>query len=505
MGRDTIASYDLNRAPSWVPYLYWDPDKGTFDSIETLIDKNVIKAEAGLKQLKKLKEPIKDHVIYRIQIFAQQLLIFYKAGGNVFGDTSAKNQLGQIKGVGGNHNACHSSTLNGFKNYMTTSNYYAYTWNATCLLPRIVNDIDCDLDWRSTNLRTHSAQILQEVSDKEYDVTEGLKRFLKAAIYSTKAIMERKKGKQQSKEELKKQQLILDIYLKVFEKTQKLLEKNPMYLKLIFGVKKLNKKSVKSSQKRINKDILVQEKIKKIQDKVLSPFISKTLPKVKNEEKDDYLMWLTTFIANSATDLTKKLKKKLKKHSKKEEINERKIRLLMLTNSKLLSVSNKYIAKLEGNFKDWKKITKEFRCALQACFFPKKKGKKADKQLKIFKEIFSCEPRKKGLNKLPKGISRGEFMLKKAPVEKYKKCDRSILKKFFKLKLAGQKPVLYRILYELSHKYAQPFILFDQRRRYQFELDHLDKTAKILKGKENLFKKVAEFLGLPTEIKGVSI
>lgn len=495
MGSQIDFSLDSNRTASMVPEFYWDNDKGTYLSVKQLINPEVAESEADMNMLVRLKPDIKNHVRYRVEIFAKQLLFFYNTGEDVYADPKAKMKFGGVKGVTHHHNACHSSTLTGF--ISTKLHYFVHTWNATFLLPRIVNDIDLDLDQRSLGLRAQAAQILDEASHKEYNVEEGLKRFLKAAVYRTRTILLRKEQETTSRgKKIEQQVFILEIYLKVFEKIQKLLEKDSIYARFLLGIRPeeaLNHDAIERTQQCMKDIVIVEKSVARFQDEVLSPIIAVSLPDMETKW-GLFLEWATTQFFKKESTLTKLMTPIIDSNQTRRQ---RRLMLLLLTNSKVLCVVDKVCQKLIEEFNkkavplnrkikirifEIKEIIDEkiekLSLLLRACCL--KSHNKADKaqELKAFEELFGKESTTgHPTNELPDGDSRGRYIYGMAISSK---TDRDKLERFFDSNLDDMKSILYRLIYECSHRIAPAYAFQNAGQRYQFEIDHFDETGTLL-------------------------
>ena len=189
----------------------------------------------NLKKVKKIKikkftDDIENHVENRIQLFFQQLLLFYKKDLCFQTYLRTDDQVGAIKN--GSGVAAHSSTLTVLRlksDHFSSSTSAAfgtsfyYDWNATVYLPSLVNefdksiDIDCKINGKP--LREIATRILNKVSKGKKTPAEGLSSFLDS-LYKISKIS--KKEKKDSEDHVK----VALIYMKIAKNYQNQL-KNP--------------------------------------------------------------------------------------------------------------------------------------------------------------------------------------------------------------------------------------------------------------------------------------
>jgi hypothetical protein len=181
-------AYSTNFAPSYVPKIWMQNRDQSLESTQKL------KPLGHETPIEDFAEDIHNHAENRIQLFFQQLLLFYKTGLCFEKYFHADAQVGDIKGKGA---AAHSGTLptlriksdksSGSISVGRDSLFY-YNWNTTVYLPTVVNHFDSAIDsqrgGRST-LRESALEILNDVSIRGLNPQEGLRAFLTVMISRT--------------------------------------------------------------------------------------------------------------------------------------------------------------------------------------------------------------------------------------------------------------------------------------------------------------------------------
>lgn len=196
--------YASNEAPSYIPpkLLDLDGEGAHKKDVDDLVNSTLITQESTLEFLQSIKSDIKNHAEYRLQVFFQQLLIVYRTKFVFQECGTAEAQVGG-KGIASDRKyaAAHSSTLtclrfNETKNKIVSfinGAFFHKTWNATVLLPRPVNEVDSDLDWRTKDangitFRSQCIDILNKVSEGTYTPRKGFVKFIRQALTDLKRL-----------------------------------------------------------------------------------------------------------------------------------------------------------------------------------------------------------------------------------------------------------------------------------------------------------------------------
>lgn len=179
--------YTKNLGPSYVP-------THLIRKIENPLEPS-LRLVGGSDFLDLSTEDLKNHMETRIQLFFQQMLLFYKTGLHFQLYTHADSQVGKINGDGA---AAHSSTLptlrlatnqNGTSVCVAHGSSFYYDWNTTVYLPTIANHVDLSID--QSGLRKSAINILNSVSLGLLQPGEGLSNFLDNLISSLNGIQAR--------------------------------------------------------------------------------------------------------------------------------------------------------------------------------------------------------------------------------------------------------------------------------------------------------------------------
>ncbi len=172
-------AYTENLAPSYVPKI-WIQGKD-----QSLKPSRQLRLSNAEKMILEFTQDIEHHVENRIQIFLQQMLLFYKTDLCFEKYFSADAQVGNNQGDGA---AAHSGTLptlrlKSDKHSSSVSvghgTSFYYMWNTTVYLPVSVNRFDSAIDVRA-GLRESAMHILNQVSVGDLSPKKGLRAFLTA-------------------------------------------------------------------------------------------------------------------------------------------------------------------------------------------------------------------------------------------------------------------------------------------------------------------------------------
>lgn len=241
----SVYGYAENLAPSYVPttFFHLTEDRNLKSSVDGL--KRKLKVDLAL--LKKIRKDIKNHVEYRIQIFFQQLILVFKTKLVFDFCNSAIKQIGSTVCDEANENedglyaAAHSSTLPCLRisDEDDTDNSIVFglgssferDWNATVFLPKVVNDIDSDLDKfykkcnKEKSFREISTDILNKVSKGKINPKKGLELFLKNGLEYV--------GELLGKEDDEEKEYVLKLYKKMMLEYLSGLKENESFFKTL--------------------------------------------------------------------------------------------------------------------------------------------------------------------------------------------------------------------------------------------------------------------------------
>lgn len=345
------SSYASNKAPAYIPnrLLLLDSYK---KNVDQMVNSQLVTQEASLELLKSLKSDIKNHVEYRIQAFFQQLLIVYGTKLTFHDPGDAEAQIGG-KGIASKRQyaGAHSSTLTSLHVEKTKSKivslikgtFFHNTWNSTVFLPKIVNDIDSDLDWRTKDkngitFRNHCVKLLNKVSKRTDDPKEGLKAFLKRAVKVLSRL---------NKEDSKKK-WIIKTYRNVFKDyASQLAAKDDIIQSLTFvNSSKLNRKYYLKVQASMHQQLKLEVPLVQLKEK-----ISKEIEALKIKKKvPEIAQWTLFRMGRVSGKYTESIRQALcNKKGQFTHIRETaaKYKIASLNIKKIRSVITNYLKKIK--------------------------------------------------------------------------------------------------------------------------------------------------------------